>query len=106
MTTSFDPKTHSYLIDGKPATGITTIISVLAKPALIGWAAKMTAEFIQLNGKWSEDKTQVTITGKQLEEAKSAHRKKKEEAGVKGTDAHTLVEEYITTCLKIGRAHV
>ena len=32
---------HSYTLDGKRLTGVTTILGVIAKPALIGWAARM-----------------------------------------------------------------
>lgn len=102
---SFDKKTHKYLIDGKPATGVTTIIGVLAKPALIGWSARMAAEYIDgfineaaIHADWEiilKDGTWAKI----VEEAKSAHTKKKEAAGEHGTDTHALVEEYITTCL-------
>jgi hypothetical protein len=36
---------HSYLIDGRDAPGVTTILQALAKPALIEWAANTTAEY-------------------------------------------------------------
>lgn len=106
MKTSFDPKTHSYLIDGKPATGVTTVISVLAKPALIGWAAKTAIEKIAdrlhdlataaLADNHEGDEAVAAI----LEEARTAHTKKKEAAGTHGTDTHALVEEWINRCLK------
>lgn len=105
MNTSFDPKTHSYLIDGKPATGVTTVISVLAKPALIGWAAKMAAEHVRLGIEalpaeldWNDDSFAETLN-RLIEESKSAHTKKKEAAGTHGTDAHALVELYVNSCI-------
>lgn len=100
MKTSFDPKTHSYLIDGKPATGVTTVIDVLAKPALIGWAAKMSVEFVKENGEYDGETEEYTISGKLLEEAKSAHTKKKEAAGEHGTSSHSLVEDSINFWLE------
>ena len=105
MTTAFDPKTHSYLIDGKPATGVTTIISVLAKPALIGWAAKMVTEWIRENCEWTQDEPDnrtYKVTEQDLNEAKSAHTKKKEAAGTHGTDAHAWIEAFVKDCLERG----
>lgn len=100
MKKSFDPATHKYLIDGKPATGVTTIIGVLAKPALIGWAARMAVEFMEkaiTSGEY--DLTDKAVLGDLLKEAENAHRKKKEVAGEHGTDTHALVEEWIRGAL-------
>lgn len=36
---------HSYLLDGYRAPGVTSVIGLLDKPALVGWAAKTTAAF-------------------------------------------------------------
>ncbi len=90
-------KNHYYYADAegkKKYTGVTTVINVLAKPALIGWAARMAAEHIQAVMERGEPITADVIT-----EAKNAHQKKKEAAGEAGTDAHTLVEEYIKILL-------
>jgi len=87
---------HELLVDGewKSLTGCTTILGVLAKPALIPWVAKMTAEYVA--EKWLAE---TSYSSKEIEdilkEAKSAHRKKKEEAGVKGTDVHSEVEKLV-----------
>ena len=94
----FDEKTHSYTLGGKKMTGVTTVIGVLAKPALIGWAAKMAIEYVKDNGEVDEE-GEYHVTPEILEHAKSAHTRKKEEAGTHGTDAHSLIEEYINFCL-------
>jgi len=101
METSFDPKTHTYLIDGKRATGVTTIIGVKAKPQLIAWAARMAVEYIKENATPSliEGIKEWIINDILLEEAKTAHTKKKEAAGAHGTDAHAEVEKWIDACL-------
>ncbi len=106
MTTSFDEKTHSYLIDGKPATGVTTVIGVLAKPALIGWAAKMAVEYVKEHAEFYDNYSDMGEAGERylvkdtdLEEARTAHTKKKEAAGTHGTEAHALVEKYIKSCM-------
>jgi hypothetical protein len=98
---TFNKEKHEYLIDGKRATGVTTIIGVLAKPALISWAARMAVESIT---KYLTDHIQEGLTVEltnALEEARTAHTKKKEAAGEHGTDTHALVEDYVNECLKV-----
>lgn len=104
---TFDEKKHVYKYDGKPVTGVTTVIGVLAKPALIGWAAKMAVEYVRSNVKYhgaeNDEGKGFVIYPQELREvlkdAQSAHTKKKEAAGEHGTNAHALVEEYINQCL-------
>lgn len=89
---SFDPVEHKYTLDGKPLSGVTTVLGVIAKPMLIQWAATMAVESIK-----AEIYGRSLIPPKfQLDEifarAKSAHRKKKEDAGTKGTEVHAMIE--------------
>lgn len=95
----FDAATHSYFLDGRPMTGVTTILGVLGKPALINWAAKMATEYV--GGKWMAN---IAYSGGEiaqvLEEARVAHTRKKEDAAQKGTDLHALVEEYVRGCIE------
>lgn len=101
----YDDPSHSYYFDGKPMTGCTTILGVLAKPALIPWAAKMAVEHVKQNTgrivkeEWNGNTLYNCLNEDELnlvlEEAKNAHRKKKEDAAQKGTDLHALVEEYV-----------
>jgi hypothetical protein len=86
----FDEGSHTYYLDGKPLTGVTTVLQCIAKPALIQWAANMCADYIKEN--YSGE-----LTDELLKEARTAHRKKKEDAGQKGTDVHSLVENWIKT---------
>lgn len=110
MTTSFNKEKHEYLIDGKKATGVTTIINVLAKPQLIGWAANEACNYIKSGITISQKSGEegMLILNKPLdvliEEARTAHTRKKEAAGTYGTDAHALVEEFINEL--IGGAEV
>lgn len=85
---------HEILVDGKwkALTGCTTVLSILAKPALIQWSANMAVSYVQeglakLNN-WEYREKLPKI----LEEAKTAHRRKKEEAGLAGTDVHKEAE--------------
>ena len=43
----FDEEKHRYYLDGKQMTGVTTILGVLAKPALIQWAANMAIDSVR-----------------------------------------------------------
>lgn len=97
VPTDFDTVNHNYYADpeGKQRySGITTVLGVLAKPALIPWAARMACEYVEENLERMHNEP-LTV----LAEAKVAHTKKKEAAGAHGTDAHALVEEYINFAL-------
>jgi hypothetical protein len=63
-------KNHRYQLDGEYLPGVTSIIDVLGKPALLTWAGKMALQYGD----------------------PEAHRKVKEEAGAKGTDLHAVLE--------------
>ena len=97
---TFNPKGHSYELDGKKMTGVTTVLGVLAKPALIGWAANMTASWIRENCT-RDDSGIWEVSEDSLLEAVKAHTKKKEAAGEKGTDLHSQVEGFIKSCLEL-----
>ena len=45
----FSEKAHRYWLDGKPVPGVTTILGVLNKPALVKWSAGMVAEWVADN---------------------------------------------------------
>lgn len=106
----FDLENHLYFleVDGveKPLTGVTTVLSVIAKPTLISWAANMACDYIKNSPVWrtDDDTGNLLIGNKDLEtilaEARLAHRRKKEEAGMKGTDVHTIIENYIKEAIK------
>lgn len=79
---------NRYTIDGKPATGVTTILSAINKPALVGWAAKE-AYTDCLNNNYTKEQI------KEILETKSyAHTKKSDSAKDVGTEAHHWVEMY------------
>lgn len=84
---------HELLVDGKwkSLTGCTTILGVLAKPALIQWSANMAVQYVKDNAKISPEGL-YELTEAVLDEAKTAHRKKKEKAGDWGTEMHAWVE--------------
>lgn len=91
---SFSPGKHSYMINGEKAKGVTTVLSILAKPALIVWAAKMAAEYIEntLEAGVSYDEVQIKEFAKN---AQWAHRSKKDSAADAGTMVHQWIQDYV-----------
>lgn len=93
---TFDEKEHLYKLNGKPMTGVTTILGVIAKPSLIQWAANMACDHINDNFPSVEEIMKNPLAISQLiKEARTAHRTKKEKAGDIGTLAHKWIEEWI-----------
>jgi hypothetical protein len=85
---------HKYTVNGRECLGVTTVLGQLAKPALIPWAVKMTVDYLQSTMKPGESYDEVQIQ-KMLEEAKKAHRQKKDDAANFGTMVHEWIESYI-----------
>ena len=104
---SFNSGKHSYTVYDKKkhinglVPSVTQILRVLDKPALIGWCAKMGAEFIA--NKFIPGKvyrfTQSEITALS-EEVKNAHRAANKDACDVGTMAHEWIAEFI-----VARSH-
>ena len=100
---NFDEKEHIHTLDGLPLHGITTVLKVISKPALIQWAANMAVQYIKDNSSgfdmFEGEQTNFYrgITDKLLEEARFAHRKKKEKASDWGTIIHKAIEDWIKT---------
>ncbi len=94
MKFEFDEKKHLYKLDGKPLTGVTTILGVIAKPALIQWASNMACGYVREQVK-GEETIPVSMLETILKDASLAHRRKKEKSADIGTLAHEWIEEYI-----------
>jgi len=90
----FDDKNHIYSVNGKTIYGVTSIIGVLDKPALMYWAVNMAVDFLGANiipGK-SYDEVEIKTL---LEDARKAHRIKKDKTADVGTMIHDWIEKYI-----------
>ncbi len=91
---------HQIEVNGefKNLTGCTTVLSVIAKPALISWAAKMATEFLKdkLEGIKKLDQVNYELL---LEEAKKVHTKRKESAGDYGTRTHDSISLIISDAI-------
>lgn len=94
ITIVFDPMKHLYTLDGVPVPGVTGVIGMINKPALIPWAANMAAQRMGelLKPGVAYDEVQIK---EMLGEAKVAHRRKKEAAGDVGTLIHKWIERWI-----------
>ncbi len=94
VTLGFDPVKHKYTINGEKVQGVTTVLSLLAKPALITWAAKMAAEYIEatLEAGVAYDEVQIKEFAKN---AQWAHRSKKDSAADAGTMVHQWIQDYV-----------
>src|SRR3990167_9048568 len=91
---TFEEIKHAYFYEGKKVPSVTTILSVINKPALINWSANMAADYFksQIAPGVAYDEIQLNTIWK---DAKSAHYKKKVETGDIGTFVHQWVEDYI-----------
>lgn len=79
---TFEPVKHVYLLDGKRATSVTTILSGgIPKGALVPWAAKTAAQYA------------IDNPGATLEEIKGAPDRDRDDAGRRGTLVHDLIEK-------------
>lgn len=96
MEYKFNEKEHIHELDGKPLMGVTTVLSVISKPALIQWAANMAVDYIDSHFPSVEDvMSGKVVLGDLFKEARTAHKKRKEKAGDWGTGLHKAVEEWI-----------
>lgn len=107
----FSEEAHLYVLDGKPLTGVTTILGVIAKPALIQWSADEAVKFLGwMNPKYeSPEKIAESVKAKLseikeldeqgfltlLSDARVQHAKRKKDAASTGTDSHSAVEEIV-----------
>lgn len=90
----FDVKKHHYTVNGQTVDGVTSILGIIAKPALIYWSANKASEYID---KFLEvGKSLDEIEKKQLVEGcKSAHKTLKDDAANAGTLMHEWIHNYI-----------
>jgi hypothetical protein len=90
----FDPVKHLYSVGGGPVDGVTSVLGVIAKPALVPWAVKMTAEAIGRAWKPGVASDEIEIA-RAIADAKMAHRRKTEDAAAIGTLVHRYAENVL-----------
>jgi hypothetical protein len=91
---TFDKAEHAYQWDGKFVPGVTSILRVLDKPALVQWAANMCAEMLR------DHPERIRATPTEWEaickEAKTAHRRASKAAADIGTEVHRFAEAFLS----------
>jgi len=102
----FNEENHVHTLDGKPLTGCTTVLGVIAKPALISWAANMVARYIEEHCVSAEKGIDYVVSKEQLEEARKAHTKRKEKAGDWGKELHAKIEVLIKQAMDKGDGYL
>lgn len=90
----FDPVKHRYKINGEYANGVTTALSVIAKPQLIWWAAGEAANHFKANLVPGQALDELQIQSL-CEEARKAHNKKRDKAADAGTYVHNWIEDFV-----------
>lgn len=90
----YDDAKHQYFVDGKIVPGVTGVMEIINKPALVGWAAKMCSEFLLRNLKPGQplDEIEITTLANQM---KRAHRVHADRAADIGSLAHLYIENVI-----------
>ena len=98
VTLEFDEVKHAYTTDGKFIPGVTSILGCLDKPALVGWAARMAAEYIRegyLARAESGEIDELSSFMALCDEAKTAHRRFSKGAADIGKTVHSFAEAYM-----------
>ena len=90
----FDEGRHVYTVDGEPVASVTGILSVINKPALLGWASKMTADYWLAHIKPGRAYDEIDL-GEIYTESKRSYRKTAGQAASVGTIVHQFAEDTI-----------
>lgn len=90
----FDTTRHQYSYNGEIIPGSTSVLGILAKPALIFWSANMASDYFksQITPGVALDEMQIDAIWQQ---AKKAHTQKKNDSATLGSFVHKFIEQYI-----------
>jgi hypothetical protein len=92
----FNPRNHSYHLDGKRVPGVTTLIGKgLPKPALMYWSAKTVAEWVADHPDLADRLAAAGGRDPFIAYLKAIPWAKRDEAAVRGTDVHALAEQLV-----------
>lgn len=94
ITLHFDEKKHLYTVGPQKVDGVTSILGIIAKPALMYWAVNQAIDHLDRNIRPGVEYDEIQLQ-KLLEEAKYAHRKRSSEASNIGKIVHTWCENWI-----------
>lgn len=82
---------HRYRLDGRPVKSVTTLLSVLAKPALVSWAANSAADYAIDH--WDELSAMAPSERRAL--IAKAPNRSKAKAAARGTQIHAWADALI-----------
>jgi len=91
----FNKWKHIYTLDDKPITGVTTILGVINKPALVKWSANMAVDYIQEKWYHYDDEEFGIVAPGVFEEARTAFARKRDASANVGTLTHKWVEKLV-----------
>lgn len=86
-----DGRGYRHPITGEIAIGVTSALKALNKPALVGWAAKMAAEYAVKN--W--DDLAALDADERIADIKVAHKRRSEAAAGLGDAVHDAADRYV-----------
>jgi len=90
----FDAKKHHYTVDGVTVDGVTSILNIINKPALVYWSANKAAEYIEKNLPIGRALDELEVK-KLASGCKTAHRTLKDDAADIGTMFHNWAAQHI-----------
>jgi len=91
---AFEPNRHLYTANGEIVYGVTGILGVINKPALIPWAVNTVITNLTDALKPGQSYDEIELS-KMLNEAKNIYAKKRDDAGDVGTMIHAWIEKWI-----------
>jgi hypothetical protein len=89
----FDEKRHVYRVNGKTVPGVTGILGVINKPALVPWAVKMCGEYLAKTLKPGTQLDEVEIA-RLVTDMKRRYKDATAEAADIGTHVHRWAEQH------------
>lgn len=94
VTLEFNPGRHLYTWDGKKVDGVTSVLGVINKPALLGWAANCAVDHLMAAIQPGMVYDAITLEDLALH-ARKAYATKRDKAAETGTQVHQWIEDYI-----------
>jgi hypothetical protein len=89
-TTPDGRRVYKHPVTGEEVPAVSTVIGMIAKPNLIGWAAKMGADYAVAN--W--DYLTLSTDAEKISGIKNAHREYADSRGVIGDTVHEAIDAF------------
>ncbi len=97
----FDEKNHIYRIGDRIVYGVTSVVGVIGKPALIYWAVNQCIDNLKSIWKAGKSYDEIEISDI-LDVAKNIHSEKKNKSATIGDLVHKWIEKYIKAKIENG----